>query len=497
METVLLIVMGNQLYPNHKVGMLEGAGRDYPALGPALMPVFMAEDLDLCSRFRYHRHKLLLILSAMRSHRDFLSGRHSVYYYRIDDRRSYFEKLRDAVRQAGANALAAYEPDDFDVEARLEAYAARLGVPLYFRPSKSFLQSGRAVCRELDTLKTPRLHTFYTRRRSSTGVLMAGEEPEGDTWSFDRENRKPFPKDIQFLPLPKADWTRHTRELADVITQLFPDNPGNPQDFFLPTSRVQALKWMDSFLQYRLELFGPYEDAIHQSELLGFHSLLSPLLNIGLLFPGEVIEAAVERDVPLASKEGFVRQIMGWREFMRGMYLTRDFQQNFFRHQRKLSPAWYKGTTGLPILDDSIKKVLRYGYVHHIERLMVLGNIMLLAEIHPDEVYRWFSELFVDAHNWVMVPNVYGMSQFADGGSFATKPYVASSRYLLKMSNYSKGPWCDVVDGLFWRFVSLNRAVFETNPRMRMMTSWLDKMNPDRYRRLKASAENFITQNTE
>ncbi|MFW6361526.1 MAG: cryptochrome/photolyase family protein [Spirochaetota bacterium] len=496
METVLLIVMGNQLYPNHKVGMLEGVGRDYAALGPAPMPIFMAEDMQLCSRFRYHRHKLLLILSAMRSHHEFLRGRHDVYYYRLEDRRSYFEKLRDAVQQAGADALAAYEPDDFALEANLNEYAERLGLPLHIRPSKSFLQSGVAVRRELDTLKTPRMHNFYTRRRTTSGVLMNGSAPEGGRWSFDPENRRPFPKDIQFLPLPKSDWTRHTRELSGVITELFPENPGDPNDFFLPTTRVQALKWLDSFLQYRLELFGPYEDAIHQSELLGFHSLLSPLMNIGLLFPGEVLDAAVERDVPLASKEGFVRQVMGWREFVRGMYLTREMRGNFFQHQRKLSPAWYRGTTGIPILDDSIKRVLRYGYVHHIERLMVIGNIMLLSEIHPDEVYRWFSELFVDAYEWVMLPNVYGMSQFADGGSFATKPYIASSRYLLKMSNYSKGEWCDVVDGLYWRFVSLHRPVFETNPRMKLMTSWLDKMDPARYRHLKAFAEDFIKRNT-
>jgi deoxyribodipyrimidine photolyase-related protein len=514
MEQILLIVLGNQLYPNHKVGMLEGLGSDslagagpgsgrkkrgsYTPLGPAPMPIFMAEDMDLCRRYRYHRHKLLLILSAMRSHRDFLQGRHTVYYYPIDDERSYFDKLRDAVRETQAEALAAYEPDDFRMEERLQEYADRLGLPLFFRPSKSFLLHGDAVRNELANLRRPRLHDFYVKRRREMNILMHDSKPVGGSWSFDKENRKPFPKDVRFLPLPKADWTTHTKELVPVIERLFPDNPGDPADFFLPTSRVQALKWLESFLQYRFAEFGPYEDAIHQSELLGFHSMLSPLLNTGLLFPGEVINAALECDVPLPSKEGFIRQIIGWREFVRGMYLTRGqgMCQNFFQHERSLGPAWYEGTTGIPVLDDSIKKVLRYGYVHHIERLMVIGNLMLLCEIHPDGVYRWFSEVFVDAYDWVMVPNVYGMSQYADGGSFATKPYVAASRYLLKMSNYAQGLWCDTVDGLYWRFVKLHRPVFERNPRMKMMTAWLDKMDPQRLSALVAAAEEFIRHNT-
>jgi len=539
MEHILLIVMGNQLYPNHKVGMLEGLGSDIPAkpahtegaarspgsaattpdtpgtpgtpaspgsrrkrhgsytpLGPAPMSVFMAEDMDLCRRYRYHRHKLLLILSGMRSHRDFLQGRHRVYYYEIEDSRSYFDKLRDAVQQSKAEALAAYEPDDFSIERRLKEYAAQLGLPLYFRPSKTFLLDGDTARSELARLDRPRQHDFYVKQRRKMNILMNGSKPEGGSWTFDTENRKPFPKDIKFLPLPKADWTAHTSELAPLVSRLFPDNPGDPADFFLPTSRVQALKWLESFLEYRFSKFGPYEDAIHQSELLGFHSMLSPLLNTGLLFPGEVINAALEYDVPMPSKEGFLRQIIGWREFVRGMYLTRTLGYNFFQHRRSLSSAWYQGTTGIPILDDSIKKVLRYGYIHHIERLMVIGNLMLLCEIHPDEVYKWFSELFIDAYDWVMIPNVYGMSQYADGGSFASKPYVASSRYLLKMSNYAKGPWCDTVDGLYWRFVKLHRQVFEKNPRIKMMTSWLDKMAPERFTALEAAAEDFIHRNT-
>ncbi|MGC9311861.1 MAG: FAD-binding domain-containing protein, partial [Sediminispirochaetaceae bacterium] len=281
-----------------------------------------------------------------------------------------------------------------------------------------------------------------------------------------------------------------------LIESTFPDHPGDTGGFYLPTTRSQAKEWMNTFFTERYHQFGPYEDAIHHNEVLGFHSLLSPLLNIGLLLPEEVLSRALEADVPLPSTEGFIRQIIGWREFIRGVYHTRESRGNYFGHRRRLTEAWYAGTTGLPILDDTIRKVLRYGYVHHIERLMVLGNLMLLCEIDPDEVYRWFSELFIDADDWVMIPNVYGMSQYADGGVFATKPYIASSRYLLKMSTYRRGPWCDVIDGLYWRFVSLHREVFERNPRMKMMTSWLDKMDAERFNFIVKQAEDFISQNT-
>ncbi|MCF7914207.1 MAG: cryptochrome/photolyase family protein, partial [Spirochaetaceae bacterium] len=275
MTRPLLLVMGNQLYPTHKVGLMEGSTarrRGYADLGPAPLPVFMAEDPVRCRRFRYHTHKLLLILSSMRSHRDFLSGRHELYYYSLEDTRSYFEKLKDAVRRARADALVAYELDDRRLEGQLEEYAARLGLPLSFRPSKSFLTSGRELQEKLrENPGEP--------EELSEAVREPGEEP------------KAFPEDIRFLPLPRADWTAHTRRLAGEIAERFPDNPGDPTDFFLPTSRGQALKWLDSFVQYRLPQFGSYQSAIHQSELLGFHSLLSPLLNIGLLFPGEVVEA--------------------------------------------------------------------------------------------------------------------------------------------------------------------------------------------------------------
>jgi deoxyribodipyrimidine photolyase-related protein len=229
--------------------------------------------------------------------------------------------------------------------------------------------------------------------------------------------------------------------------------------------------------------FGVYEDAIVADNSILHHSVLTPMLNVGLITPKEIIEAclvyAEENDVPLNSTEGFVRQIIGWREFIRGMYEARGSEErttNFWKFKKKIPASFYDGTTGIPPIDQTIKKVLKTGYCNHIERLMVLGNFMMLCEFDPDEVYRWFMELFIDSYDWVMVTNVYGMSQFADGGLMATKPYISGSNYLMKMSDYKKGEWQTVWDGLFWRFMDTHRDFFLSNPRLGMLVHMFDKM---------------------
>lgn len=215
--------------------------------------------------------------------------------------------------------------------------------------------------------------------------------------------------------------------------------------------------------------------------------------------PGQALERTLEHasqnDIPLSSLEGFIRQLIGWREFVRGIdhhYGPLQEQANFWHHTRRLTPAWYTGNTGLPPLDDVIRKCLRFAWAHHIERLMVVGNLMLLCEIHPQEAYRWFMEMFIDSADWVMGPNVYGMGIFSDGGIFATKPYLCGSNYLLKMSDYAQGPWSDVLDGLYWRFIATHRDYFAGNPRLSMMTRTLDRMAPDRRKNLMTAAEAFM-----
>jgi deoxyribodipyrimidine photolyase-related protein len=236
-------------------------------------------------------------------------------------------------------------------------------------------------------------------------------------------------------------------------------------------------------LKSRFAEFGDFEDALVVKENILHHSVLTPMMNVGLLTPNEVLDRAIafanENAIPLNSLEGFVRQILGWREFIRGVYETQGVAErttNYWNFKRKIPASFWNATTGIAPIDDTIKKVLATGYCHHIERLMVLGNFMLLCEFDPDEVYKWFMELFIDSYDWVMVPNVYGMSQFADGGLMATKPYISGSNYLMKMSDYKKGAWQPIWDGLFWRFMHTHRHFFLKNPRLSMLVKTFDKM---------------------
>ncbi|MEM9483465.1 MAG: FAD-binding domain-containing protein, partial [Cyanobacteria bacterium P01_F01_bin.116] len=274
--------------------------------------------------------------------------------------------------------------------------------------------------------------------------------------------------------------------------------------FWLPTTREQSLAWLEQFLEQRFQNFGAYEDAITSRSDIVYHSVLSPMLNMGLVTPTEVIERATafaeENDIPLNSLEGFVRQIIGWREFIRGIYQNyseRQDTENFFEHHRKLKPCWYDASTGIPPLDDAIQKAVRLGYSHHIERLMIIGNIMLMCAVDPREVHRWFMEMYVDSSDWVMGPNVYGMGQFSDGGIFATKPYICGSNYLLKMSDYKKGPWCDAIDGLYWQFIDTHRPFFKKNYRMSAIIGNLDRMDVERKTRIYSAADKFRERVTE
>ena len=227
------------------------------------------------------------------------------------------------------------------------------------------------------------------------------------------------------------------------------------------------------------------------------------MLNIGLLCPkqiiNEVLEAHTTQNFPLNSLEGFIRQILGWREFIRGIYTLEGVKQrttNHFGYSRKIPESFWTGNTGIEPIDQTIKKLLKTGYSHHIERLMIMGNFMLLCEFDPDEVHKWFMEMYVDSADWVMVPNVYGMGTFADGGIFSTKPYICGSSYMLRMSNYKKGEWCDVVDGLYWRFIEKNLNFFKTNPRLSLMVNALTKLDPERKKIILNKAEEFIAGNT-
>lgn len=491
----LAVVLGNCLFPEHT------------ALNPDAQTLFfMAEDAGLCTHFRYHKHKLMLFLSAMRSHADEIRKDHHLIYHQLDQQNqniSYEDKLEIALQDhPSIERVVMYVIEDKFFDKRMREFFHKKGIHLEIVTSPGFLNTYDDFGDYLQRTKKPFMQYFYIEQRKKLNILLDDDgKALGGKWSYDDQNRKKLPKDIFIPEQPKSEATQHTKDVAILIDSLFPDHPGSTENFHWATTRRQVLYRLQDFLEKRFQHFGPYEDAIDRERNFLFHSVLSPYMNMGLITPEEVLDKALEyaedHEVHLPSVEGFVRQIAGWREFMRGMYHHFELEGNHFGHQRKLNDCWYDGTTGVPPLDDSIRKVVRDGYAHHIERLMVLGNIMLLSEIHPDEVYRWFMEMFVDSADWVMVPNVYGMSQFADGGTFATKPYIGGANYIAKMSNYrKKGEWADEVDGLYWRFIDKNRKLFGANPRMSMMVSMFDKMKEDKKSRLMQAAENFISRSS-
>lgn len=326
-------------------------------------------------------------------------------------------------------------------------------------------------------------------------------KPMGGQWTYDTENRKRFPKGkfvVQFQ-LPAAD--DYLKEAYNYTKQHFAHHIGKlDEKITYPIGFEAAEQWLDQFLKTRFAEFGVYEDAIVHKEMLLNHSLLTPMLNIGMLVPQQIVGKTLEftrqnPDLPLNSVEGFIRQIIGWREFIRGVYEakgTAKRTRNYWGFKRKIPQSFYDGSTGIFPVDETIKKVLNTGYCHHIERLMVLGNFMLLCEFDPDEVYRWFMEFFIDAYDWVMVPNVYGMSQFADGGIMSTKPYISGSNYLMKMSDYPKGDWQEIWDALFWRFLDQHRDFFLKNPRLSMLVKTFDKWDESKKRSVLNLANNYL-----
>ncbi len=485
----LLVILGSQLFE----------AQHLPP--PDRVVVFMAEDLGLCTEVRHHQQKIVLFLSAMRAYADELTDAgYRLHYVRLDanDRTPYEDKLDAALATTGCTSLVHFEIEDKPMEARLRDFAAgrsldrsELASPMFLCPRSTFADYARGKKRLL-------MGDFYKQQRRKLGLLLDDDGgPTGGRWSFDADNRKKLPKTIEPPPLAWPAPNDHVNDVIAAVTEHFQDHPGNAAEFRWPTTRGQAFAWLEDFIDQRLSQFGPYEDAMTHRSASVFHSALTPCLNLGLITPAEVIERVMSRagDVPLNSLEGFVRQVIGWREFVRGVY--RQFsetqeERNFWQHDRDLTSAWYDGSTGIEPLDDTIRTAQRLGWTHHIPRLMVAANLMTLCEIRPRAAHRWFMEMYVDSAEWVMGPNVYGMGLFSDGGIFATKPYICGSNYLLKMSDYGKGPWCDVVDGLYWRFISRNREFFSGNPRLALMPRALDRIPVDRAGRIFTAAEEFI-----
>ncbi|MEM6736758.1 MAG: cryptochrome/photolyase family protein [Bacteroidota bacterium] len=489
----LALILGNCLFSNH--------GRLNPNKDTLF---FMAEDTGLCTHFKYHKHKLILFLSAMRSHAEEVEKEFPLIYYQLNAENqnlSYEDKLKETISAYPDIAeIITYDIEDHFFEDRFRKFCRRQKLELTIVDSPGFITRKEKFKEYNQGAKKPFMQVFYKQQRKDLGILLKDdkESPLHDSWSFDEENRKKLPKNIAIPDQPSVHPTHHTEEIKKLVDELFSDHQGNSENFHWATSRKQVVYLLDNFFKKRFNNFGPYEDAISSKETFIFHSVLSPYINMGLITPDEVVDKALEyyenNNTHFPSVEGFIRQIIGWREFMRGIYheYDKELNINYFKHKRKMKSCWYEGTTGIPPLDDSIKKAQKFGYTHHIERLMILGNIMLLCELNPNEVYKWFMEMYVDSADWVMAPNVYGMSQFADGGIFATKPYIGGANYIKKMSDYGSGDWEDIVNGLYWRFINENLQTFAKNQRMSMMVATLRKMNEEKKERIFNAANRFI-----
>jgi deoxyribodipyrimidine photolyase-related protein len=472
---------------------------EHPAFPAAAAAVLVEDPLffgDHRYPARFHRQKLILHRASMKAYAARLQGQGiAVTYLDYDPERS-MEALIAGLKTAH---LRVADPVDDVLERRLQRACAALGVELEVLPTPMFLTPLDWANEVLPAKPPYRMASFYTAQRKRLGVLVEDDKPVGGAWSFDVENRKKWPRNRVPPAAPQAPGNAFVEEATAYVARRFPDHPGALTPFTYAVTPEDAAAWLDQFLAERLEAFGTYEDAMGPDLAVLHHSVLTPMLNIGLLTPDQVLQRtlaqAQQRAVPLNDLEGFIRQVIGWREFMMVMYRRIGVGQrtaNFWNHQRPMPEAFYTGETGLEPVDVVIRRLLQTGYSHHIERLMIVGNVMLLCGIEPDAVYRWFMELYVDAYDWVMVPNVYGMSQFADGGWLCTKPYISGSNYVKKMSSFKPGPWCAIWDGLFWRFIHTHRAFFTSQPRLSMMARQLDKMDDAKLAGHLSTANRFL-----
>lgn len=489
MDTVL--IYPNQLFYNH------------PALSRKRRIVLVQDPLffgDETYPVAFHKQKILLHLLSIENYGKELEQRGydtTIINYDNCKGKDYMSNL---FRDLNISKVFLAEVVDCILKKRIMNAAHSFGIQVKWYESSGFLLSESEVQNDFQNKKTHFMAKFYKKQRRRFNILIESDgNPTGGKWSYDTENRKKLPRVIDIPEIKMNSYNKDSLSRAQIlIDKSFQNNPGQYKSFNYPISRKQALESFNNFLHERFSLFGKYEDAISKENTFLFHSLLTPYLNIGLITPKEIIDLtlsfAEENKTPLNSLEGFLRQIIGWREFIRGIYTVNGVKQrnsNFWGFKDDIPNSFYTGTTGLQPLDTTISRCLEYGYSHHIERLMVLGNIMVLSSFTPGSVYKWFMEHFIDAYDWVMVPNVYGMSQFSDGGLMSTKPYISGSNYLLKMSDYKKDNWCNTWDALYWEFINKHRKFFQKNHRTSMMVSMYDKKNKDTRKGYAFSAKNY------
>ena len=495
---VLRIILPDQLSTNNPV---------YRNLNKDDFLLFY-EPMDTFHEINHHKQKIVLLLSSTRkiaakqNHTNIIYKKISKNY-----RLTLTSYLKSIIEDYGFKKIVISKPSDYKTNKDLMFFCQSSGIELEVLSDTKFISSFDDFIDWSSDKKTRIQEYYYRWLRKKYKIFMTTEnKPIGDKWNFDKDNRMGMSK--LKSNIPKRLTIKPDKIVFDVmidVEECYPNSTGTLENFNWATTHKDAEKLLDDFIERYFENYGSFQDAINKDDTFMFHSLLSPYLNCGLLDPNLCIEKAIAKyndedvNIPINSVEGFIRQIIGWREFIRGVYWENMPQYknlNYWSHKKKLNENWYTGNTGIPPLDDAIKESKEYSYTHHINRLMIIANLMNLTGVNPNEMYRWFMEMYIDSYDWVMVPNVYGMGSYADGGIFSTKPYICASSYMLRMSNYSKGDWCDVVDGLYWRFVERNIKFFESNPRLAVMTRSLNKMDADKKKLIFKKANKFIETNT-
>ena len=502
----LVLILGDQL------NMDASALADFD---PAQDAIWMAEVMQESTQVQSSKQRSTLFLSAMRHFAQAIQDKAlPLYYTKLDDAGNagtLAAELDKAIQASSPQQLVMTAPGEWRVLQSLRSVAKKNNLALDIRDDTYFFSTVREFAEHAKGRKQLRQEFFYRELRQKTGILMDGKKPVGGQWNFDEENRGSFgkagpgllPQALRFEPDPV------TQDVMNLVNEKLASNPGNLSSFGWPVTREQALKALESFIQYRLPFFGLYQDAMWEGEVWLYHSHIASALNLKLLHPKEVVKAAEEAyaqgHAPLPAVEGFIRQILGWREYVRGIYWTQMpeyLERNELQASAHLPAFYWTGETDMACLRDAISQTLNHGYAHHIQRLMVTGLYALLLGVAPKEVHAWYLGVFVDAVEWVELPNTLGMSQFADGGVMASKPYVASGKYIDRMSNHCKGcrynpalstgeTACPFTT-LYWDFLNRHVDVLAKNPRMLMQLKNLNRLSTEDRQAIAEQAKSFM-----
>jgi len=505
----LIVVFGDQLD-------LDSAA--FAGFDPAQDTVWMAEAAPESTYVWSTKARITMFLAAMRQFRAALTKRGWPIHYRAlpevpeKEPAKLSELLKAFLAEHKPEKVIAVEPGEWRVWRGLEKTCETADIPLEIRVDTHFFNTLEGFKKHAHGRKSLRMEFFYREMRKRTGILMDGKDPVGGKWNYDHDNRGSFGKQGPPPLPPEPDFSpdETTQQVIDLVNERFAEHPGTLDDFAWPVTREAALEALDAFIRYRLPEFGKYQDAMWTEEPFLFHARLSAALNLKLLNPREVVAAAEQAyakgHAPLAAVEGFIRQVLGWREYVRGVYWLKMPEYAKLNHldaKQPLPDFYWTGETNLRCLSESIGQTLRYGYAHHIQRLMVTGLYALLLGVDPEEVHRWYLAVYVDAVEWVELPNTLGMSQFGDGGIMASKPYVATGKYIQRMSNYcahcpkdptqATGENACPFTTLYWDFLDRHQDTLRGNPRMTMQLRNLDRLSATRRRDIRLAADTLKT----